>query len=202
MARLSCAVALVLLASAARGDPGELDRDIARRHFQAGEAAYEAGRLSEAVAEFEAARRVVPRPELDFNIGRAEDRLDHPAAAIAAYRRYLEALPQAADAAEVSSRVRQLEERVGGRRPRWAAPLAVGAVAVTLGAVGAGLLGSAIARYDALDATCGSAGTCAPGDWSALPPRDVAGKVLLGAAGVALVADVVLWVMTARRGRR
>ena len=47
------------------------DTEIARRHFDRGTAFYGEGRYAQAIIEFEAAKKVKPLPDFDFNIGGA-----------------------------------------------------------------------------------------------------------------------------------
>jgi tetratricopeptide (TPR) repeat protein len=93
---------------AADEDP---DTEMARRHFDTGAAAYEAGRYAEAAAEFERARKVQPLPAFDFNLGRAYDRMERPAEAIVANERYLRHRPTPPDAVEVRARIAVLRAR-------------------------------------------------------------------------------------------
>jgi hypothetical protein len=196
------------------GDENALDQDIAARHFQLGSEAYARSDFQRALEEFQAARRVVPRPELDFNIGRVYDRLDEPARAIEAYARYVAAMPDAPDAAEVRARIATLQDRLpagpfavsAAPAPAdhhgshaYVAPIVVGALALSAGAVGAGLLGALKGEYDKLHDGCGVAGTCSVAQWSGLRSQDITGKVMLGVGGALLLVDVALWVRA--RGR-
>jgi hypothetical protein len=196
----------------------------AKQHFDAGAAAYDAGRYADAAWEFEAARAAGPSPELDFNVGRARDRMGDAKAAVEAYGRYLAARPGAADAGEVRARVSALRAELAKKEPtpvlvvNQPAPVpapvmlgaaarrpdrlriaawAVGGTALGLAAAGAGLAGSAHADYGSL--SCSPA--CRPSDWAGIRGREYAGAALLGAAGAVLAADVVLWAVKARRGR-
>jgi tetratricopeptide (TPR) repeat protein len=109
MRGLACLLLLLQWGSARAED---VDTEIARRHFDTGRVYYSTGDYTHALEEFSAARKVLPLPALDFNIGRCLDRMEKPEGAIEAYRRYLQAMPEAPDAAEVRSRVEQLEKRV------------------------------------------------------------------------------------------
>jgi hypothetical protein len=195
-----------------------------KQHFDAGAAAYDAGRYADAAWEFEAAREITPSPELDFNVGRARDRMGDARGAVEAYGRYLAARPKADDAEEVRARVAALRAELAKKEPTpvlvvnpsttqappqaiavrhhgvdhlRTAAWAVGGVALGLVAAGAGLVGSAHADYGAL--AC--APDCMPAAWDGIRGREYAGAALLGVAGAALAADVALWVTSARRGR-
>jgi hypothetical protein len=85
-------------------------------HYQRGVASFRDGRYDEAVREFEAARRLKPGPNLDYNIARCRERLGHWQLAIDSYERYLAATPGAPDAAEVRARVAAIRQRL------WAGP--------------------------------------------------------------------------------
>ena len=81
----------------------------AREHYEQGAAAYAAGRYERAVTEFLAADRLAPRPALSYNVARAYDKLGNVGRALEYYRDYLRRAPQAANTAEISTRVRTLE---------------------------------------------------------------------------------------------
>jgi hypothetical protein len=55
------------------------------------------------------AHRIYPTPQLIFNVAKAYDKLLAQSGALAFYREYLRSLPLAPDAAEVGSRIRELE---------------------------------------------------------------------------------------------
>src|SRR5262245_38010267 len=100
-------------AAGAAGPDDNPDLEIAQRRFVKGSEYYAAKSYEKAIEEFEAARRVMPAPEIDFNIARCLDRLERFQEAIVAYERYLGAAKDAADAAEVRERVGVLRTRVG-----------------------------------------------------------------------------------------
>jgi tetratricopeptide (TPR) repeat protein len=179
------------------------DREIARRHYERGRAAYERGDYQSAVDEFEAARRVMPRPALDFDVGRAYDRLERIDEAITAYERCLAAEPNSPSASELSQRVLVLRaRRHANERPsprRWLAPGLVLGAAVAVATVGAGLLGSVKPDYDQLVMEC--PGFCPPNRYEGLQARADAGYAMLAVAGAIAVVDLALWGVAARRGR-
>ena len=82
--------------------------------------------------------------------------------------------------------------------PRLRVPVIVGAGALVLTAVGAGLLGSAEADYHTLQTSCKSR-LCSSGDWSSSQRNERAGTALLAIGGVAVAVDVVLWVVMHKR---
>lgn len=84
----------------------------ARGAFEAGQAAYRAGRFPEALQYFERAYELTEEPDLLYNIATVHDRLRHDREALDAYRAYLEARPRADDRANLEARIRVLEEAV------------------------------------------------------------------------------------------
>jgi hypothetical protein len=110
-AALSPLVVITLLAVSgvafAHEDP---DTEVARRHFNAGRAFYDAADYERALDEFQQARRAKPHPALDFNIGRCLDRLERYQQAIAAYESYAASEPP--DALEIRARIVILKDRL------------------------------------------------------------------------------------------
>lgn len=88
--------------------------------FERGREAYDRGDYRSAWSLFHDAYRLSGRAPLLYNIGQATDRLGHDAEALAAFKLYLERVPNAANRREVENRVRALEERV--KRAEHAAP--------------------------------------------------------------------------------
>jgi tetratricopeptide (TPR) repeat protein len=109
--RLVLAVAVLMVVTAPARAEDDPDTEVARRHFEKGRAFYAADDYVHALEEFEAARKIRPVPALDFNIGRAHDRMGHWEQAIVAYQRYVEAVPAPADAPEVRARISVLQAR-------------------------------------------------------------------------------------------
>jgi tetratricopeptide (TPR) repeat protein len=83
----------------------DADTDEARGAFQAGEAAYRAGRFAEALDYFTRAYELTHEPDLLYNIATVQDRLRHDREAIEAYRAYLDARPDSSDRANIEARV-------------------------------------------------------------------------------------------------
>lgn len=192
--------------------------DLAREHYKRGAVLYEATRYDAALHEFEAAQATDPRPPLLYNIARCLEQLGRRAESLAAYERYLREDPTAANAAEVTAKIAALTAAltaalappalppavtVAALRPirqhRYLIPGVVAGGALALAVAGAGLLGSALGEYRSLDASCSP--NCSQGAWSQLPAREHAGEALLGVAGAAVVADIVLFVLESKRGR-
>jgi tetratricopeptide (TPR) repeat protein len=111
---LLVAITVATLAGAQTSQPAP-SVDTARARYEAGVAAYRAGRFREAVDAFLAADRLSPRAALSFNIARAYDKLEDVAKALEYYRDYLrrEAAPQ--NGAETRARVSELEAALAHR---------------------------------------------------------------------------------------
>jgi tetratricopeptide (TPR) repeat protein len=157
----SVAVLVLLAAPLVHADGEEVDREIARRHYEEGRRFYQANDYVGALKEFLQARQVMQVPALDFNIGRCQDRLEQLSDAIASYQRYVDATPPPADAPEVRERIRVLQARLDARPPAasqlttpteaspaaqphrkrryWIAGVVIGSVAVVALGVGLGV---------------------------------------------------------------
>jgi tetratricopeptide (TPR) repeat protein len=85
----------------------------ARGHYQAGTVYFQRGEYRRAVAAFLAAREQYDRPELDYNLGLAYERLGDAARALDAYERYLQRRPDADNRKEVETRTRALAALTG-----------------------------------------------------------------------------------------
>ena len=81
----------------------------AQEQFTRGVAAFEEGRLREAVELFKAADELAPSARLSFNIAKVYERMGDSRAALAAYRDYLRRLPEAENRDEVGQRIDELE---------------------------------------------------------------------------------------------
>lgn len=110
--------------------PETADDAVARGLFQAGKAAYEAGKYEDALGFFEQAHARSGRPQLLFNIGQAADRLRRDEKTLEVFRAYLTQVPDAPNRIEVEARIRQLELWVVERN-KDVAPVAPIAVAPT-----------------------------------------------------------------------
>src|SRR5262245_56881213 len=205
-------VALLLLSGAhARAEEEDPDTEAARRHFARASEFYDAHRYAEAVREFEAAKKLKPLPELDFNIGGAYDRLEDWPRAIEAYQRYLIRARNDRDITEVQARLAVLQARIN--QPLTATPAELdearrarlriaayidGSLALAVAGAGAGLLGSVSASYNSLRQIC-SARPCGPSDWRDPEMRANAGYALFAVAGAAAIVDIVLFVRAYQR---
>ncbi|MSP58883.1 MAG: tetratricopeptide repeat protein [Myxococcales bacterium] len=81
----------------------------AKAHFLKGREAYEAGDYIAAIREFQAAQALSPSPLLDYNIGLAQEQFGDRKQAVAHYRAYLEAKPDATNRPDVEQRIAALD---------------------------------------------------------------------------------------------
>lgn len=91
------------------------NRELARAHFARGIEEYRAKRYKDAIDAFLLANDLYPSAAISFNIARAYESLQYPAGALRFYRDYLRRDPGAADAAQISKRIEQLEDRLRQR---------------------------------------------------------------------------------------
>jgi tetratricopeptide (TPR) repeat protein len=210
---------LLAMATPAAAATADTDPAHARATFAEGMRHYDAGDYAGALGYFQDARRVLPAPELDYDVARCWDHLGHVDEAITEYRRYLAKAPTAANAAAVRARLLLLERARAGTpasseangaaapapavtaspatsRRWWLTPTLVGGSALVLAVVGSALVGSVKPDYDRLHATCNH--SCMPSQWSGLEARADAGYVFWGLAGGLAVADAVLWGLAVR----
>ncbi len=109
------AAALVALAPPSaeaqrRRQPTPQQVEQARALFVEGSGHYQAGRLNEALDRFLAAWRLVPSPELAYNVARTYERIGDAQHGVEFYRHYLrEAAPDDAERANVERRITELE---------------------------------------------------------------------------------------------
>lgn len=115
MLRLALGLALVFLtatplAQAQRRPPTEAQLERARALFVEGSDHYRAGRLDEALERFLQAWRLVPGPELAYNVARTYERMGDARRGIEFYQHYLQhAAPDAAARRDVERRIAELE---------------------------------------------------------------------------------------------
>jgi tetratricopeptide (TPR) repeat protein len=101
----------LLLVAAPAAAQTEVEIAEARDAFVGGSEHYAAGRLAQALEAFLTAWRLVPGPELAFNVGRTYARMGDADHGIEFYRHYLRrAAPDAPQRADVEARIAELEE--------------------------------------------------------------------------------------------
>jgi tetratricopeptide (TPR) repeat protein len=98
------AAAVLLASSAALAD--------ARQHFLAGQDYYTQGRYEKAIAEFEEAYRLDPRPLLLYNIAQAWEKLGDLVKAVDLLKKYLEADPNNPERTTLLNKLASLQERL------------------------------------------------------------------------------------------
>jgi tetratricopeptide (TPR) repeat protein len=136
---------LALVAEPALAAGSRADKAEARRQFQVGVAAAEAGAYAEAIVEFDRAYELSPNFAVLYNIATAEEALGDEPAALTAFERYLaeggQAVP-AARRAELAAEMKQLTARTGVVVPRVTpdgARLTLDGVALEPAAIGHGV---------------------------------------------------------------
>lgn len=120
--------ALLALCAVGMAGPATVLADVrteARQHFRRGMRLIAEDRLVEGIAELEEAYRILPHPNVLYNIGRAHLELGNLDAARDAFVRYLESDPP--DAVEVEGLVDDLDARITRRRAADAVPGGPGA---------------------------------------------------------------------------
>ena len=103
--------------------------EAARLTFQRAREAFDAGRYEDALARFQQAYELSPRPTLLYNIAATLDRLRRDEETVVALRAYLDAVPAAPDRTEVEARIGVLEASLAQRREREEAAAAAAAAA-------------------------------------------------------------------------
>jgi tetratricopeptide (TPR) repeat protein len=113
---LSSAPCLASDATPAEGPAqAQSNRELAQAHFARGIAEYRAKRYKDAIDAFLLANDLYPSGAISFNIARAYESLQYPAGALRFYRDYLRRDPGASDAAQISKRIEELEDRLRQR---------------------------------------------------------------------------------------
>ena len=95
-------------------DPAQprANRELAQEHFERGIGEFRAKRYKDAIDAFLLANELYPSAAISFNIARAYENLQYPAGALRFYRDYLRRDPGASDAAQISRRIEELEDRL------------------------------------------------------------------------------------------
>jgi tetratricopeptide (TPR) repeat protein len=115
VARMGC-IALALVCTLSASGAAQRDEEgVAKGLFQAGKAAYDAGRYEEALSFFEQAYEHSGRPRMLYNIAQAADRARRDERAIEAFRGFLALLPDDPLRPEVEKRVAALEQALAER---------------------------------------------------------------------------------------
>jgi tetratricopeptide (TPR) repeat protein len=100
LALLACGTSFAEVSPAARAK--------AKTHIKKARAAYADGNYDQAVAEYQAAYKLVPAGDILFNLGQIQRVKDDKPAAVASYRKYLDSEPDGAHAGEAREHLAQL----------------------------------------------------------------------------------------------
>lgn len=118
----AAAVLVALVAFASAGDEGKAR---AAEHLAAGNAAFEGGRVAEALRAYEEAYALFPSPKIQMNIGEAHHALGDPVAAASAFERVVVGLPEDSPVHRAASeRLAELRAEKVGRLTVTSAPVA------------------------------------------------------------------------------
>lgn len=177
----------------------------ARAVFQAGRVAYGNGDFESALEYFRRALELSDRPALLFNVGMAATQLRRDREALEAFEAFLEAEPDAPNAAQVRARIEVLRRSLQAEPEPEAEPgqPAGGDLVpalVAFGAAGAGLVafaitgGLALAQSSELEGRCGATRTCSDAEVASLAGLATAADVSWVLAATAAAAGVVLLV--------
>jgi tetratricopeptide (TPR) repeat protein len=114
--------AVWVLPAAARGDEDESAK--ARSHYRTAQTHYNLGEFREAAEQYMEAYRLKPTPLLLFNIAQAWRLAGEPQRALFHYRRYLGAMPAAANRTQVEEFIAALDAQLAAAAPRSEPPAA------------------------------------------------------------------------------
>ena len=116
-------VVALLCPVVASAQPADPTRDAeARQHFATGRDAFSRGDFATAVTEFERSYALSRRAQLLYNIGTTYERLHRWEEARSALQRYLDAVANAPDRAEVEGRIRIIDVEIEHQSAQAASP--------------------------------------------------------------------------------
>jgi tetratricopeptide (TPR) repeat protein len=161
-------VVMVLTSGAPSSAQERRDDTAAREYFEKGRAAFEAADYEHALIYFRHAYRLSERPELQYNIGVAADRLQREDEALEAFEQYLQLTEQPRREAEVRERIDALRASIEEREATERA-----------------LVNATIQSKASVQET-------QPSDRAKLPTSTIAGGSALAAAGVAGVTAMAV----------
>ncbi len=218
MLRATAFLVALSVAATGRADPAT-DIEIAKLRFALGDLLYSNEKYSEAITELEAARKLQPRPDFDYNIARCYERMKDWPRAIDVYTRYVETMPTPLDADKILNHIEELKQVRDAQRVQVPAVppsrppsqagkkakligLIVGGVGVAALAVGVGfgvLSNETANSLSALDRD--RLAYDADKDHTLSTQRTVEGA-MLGVGAVALVGGVVMYAVGSVRAAR
>jgi tetratricopeptide (TPR) repeat protein len=111
---LGFGVWLLLMPTAMAAEPSAQEQ--ARALVRSAKAEFSAGHFDEAAQLLERAVAIGATPETLYNLGRAREKAGHLEAAVEAYRRYLEAAPDAKDRGATQATIDDLTKRIEEKR--------------------------------------------------------------------------------------
>lgn len=201
MARTLLGLLLLATPCAAHAQATEVrasDDAEARSLFEAGAEAFSNGRFERALEYFERSYELSHRPELLFNIGTAADRLRLDARALAAFEAYLEAAPDAENAAMVRARIAALERVLAEREEPWRWVLWGGSSALVLTGLGL-LIGSEVDAASVRNAQDGTPWRDVADAYERAPILGATGWITLAVGALGAGVAVALFAMESGR---
>lgn len=128
MRSLACVPALAVLLAIITGGQARAQtlspEELARRHQERGTTFYNLGQFEEAISEFRKGYEQKGDPAFLLNIGEAYRQLGAHEKALFFYRRYLSAMPDAPNRADIDQKVAALEKLVAAQQRAGASPVA------------------------------------------------------------------------------
>jgi tetratricopeptide (TPR) repeat protein len=112
---LSLLTVLALYAPARADDAG--DRELARKRYEMGLMLFQRGKWGDALAELQAAKAALDRPEFDYNIGLCLAKLGRAREAAEALQRFVEARPDDPQTPSIRARISELRAQPEPRAP-------------------------------------------------------------------------------------
>ena len=103
---------LCILAIAAQPANAQSDEELAKTHFKAAGSYYNQGKYEKALEEFKEAYRLMPLPEVIYNMAQCYERLGDLETSIGEYRKYMEEKPDAKDLQAIRDKIESLKDRL------------------------------------------------------------------------------------------
>jgi tetratricopeptide (TPR) repeat protein len=203
---------LVALPLQVHAEISEADEVQARAHFQSGTAYFERGEYEDAIREFQRAFALSPRPQLQYNLYLAHERLGELDEAGVHLSRYLSRAGEIPNRSSLEARLRNLRKRRADKSAEAPLPIShepspesgtslsrprpLGAIvawsAAGVGLVTFGVFGALAALEDrALDDACGK--LCSDRQVSTLGTYTLIADIGLGVAAAGALTGLVLW---------
>jgi tetratricopeptide (TPR) repeat protein len=182
-------VVLALMASVASADaaPSREIRARAQRYVADGITAQSAGRFDEAISLYKLAYKLIPHPELLFNLGQAHRMKGERVTALRYYREYLVAEAQGRASREASEWIAALEQELQAEAARLAEEeRAVEAARQAQAARDAEVARIAVQQAEARRAAAAAASSPSPQPENSPSGLTVRRKLALGGAGLAV----------------